>query len=333
MALTNSQYDEIMRAYNQTKLRHVREQELRIQEIYRRIPAIREMDRETAMLAAGQARKLLSGDRQSLKELKYRLADIKAQKKALLLGHGYAADAMEIQYDCNLCRDTGYAAGKKCRCFRQKEIDLLYHQSNLRQILLEENFDTFSYEWYDNTALDGKRSPRANMRYVVQVCRDMIENFADVKKNLLITGNTGTGKTFLTHCIARELLNACYSVIYLSSSELFDIFSTHQFQDTPESEEDMMYAHIYNCDLLIIDDLGSEVANTFTMSKLFTCINERCRNNRSVIISSNLDIRQIYDIYSERIASRLLSNYERLELYGDDIRIKKKRAAGRRFSI
>lgn len=330
MALTNSQYDEIMRDYNQIRLRHVREQEERIQEIYRRIPAIQEMDRETAMLAARQARKLLAGDSQSLKDLKYLLADLKTQKKALLLGQGYPVDAMELRYDCQLCKDTGYIAGKKCRCFRQKEINLLYHQSNLRQILKEENFDTFSYEWYDNRVIDEKKSPRDNMRHVVQVCRDMIDNFGDHKKNLLIIGNTGTGKTFLTHCIARELLDACYSVIYLSSVELFDIFSAHQFQDDSEAKDDMMYHHIYHCDLLIIDDLGSEMANTFTMSKLFTCINERARNNRSVIISSNLNIQQIYDIYSERIVSRILSSYEKLELYGEDIRIKKKRAASRR---
>lgn len=323
MALSNSQYDEIMRAYNQKKLRHVREQDDRIREIYRQIPVIQELDQETARLAAGQARKLLAGDHQSLKELKYRLADLKEQKKALLLSHGYPADVMELQYDCKLCKDTGYIDGKKCRCFRQKEINLLYHQSNLRQILEEENFDTFSFEWYDSTALDGKKSPRDNIREIVSVCREMTAHFGEVKQNLLLMGDTGTGKTFLTHCIARELLDACYSVIYLSASELFEIFSNHQFQDEPEPEDELMYQHIYSCDLLIIDDLGTEVSNKFTTSRLFSCINERARLNRPVVISTNLDLAGIQNLYSERISSRLLSSYKILELYGADIRIRK----------
>lgn len=323
MALTNSQYDEIMREYNQLKFRHARELEERVQEIYEKIPAIRELENEITTLAAGQARKLLSGDKNSLQELKIRMADLKEQKKALLLDHGYAEDALAMQYTCRFCRDTGYVRGKKCRCFRQKEIDLLYRQSNLREILEKENFDTFSFEWYDSTTSDRRLSPLENMRNVAAVCLEMTVEFAHEKPNLLLTGPAGTGKTFLTHCIAKALLDACYSVIYLSAADLFEIFSSHQFQDDPEPEEELMYHHIYDCDLLIIDDLGTEVANNFTMSRLFSCINERARNNRPVVISTNLTMAQINSHYSERISSRLISNYRILELYGEDIRIRK----------
>lgn len=323
MSLTNSQYDEIMREYNQLKFRHARELEERIQEIYERIPAIRELDNEITSLAAGQARKLLGGDRGSLQELKIRMADLKEQKRVLLLGHGYPDNAMDMQYTCPVCRDTGYADGRKCGCFRQKEIDMLYRQSNLREILEKENFDTCSFEWYDNTASDSCPSPRQNARDVAAVCMEMTRQFGLKKQNLLLTGPAGTGKTFLTHCIAKALLDACYSVIYLSAAELFEIFSTHEFQDDREPEEELMYHHIYDCDLLIIDDLGTEVANNFTMSRLFSCINERARINRPVVISTNLNLEQIRNHYSERISSRLISNYRILTLYGDDIRIRK----------
>ena len=323
MSLTNSQYDEIMREYNQLKFRHARELEERIQEIYERIPAIRELDNEITSLAAGQARKLLGGDRGSLQELKIRMADLKEQKRVLLLGHGYPDNAMDMQYTCPVCRDTGYADGRKCGCFRQKEIDMLYRQSNLREILEKENFDTCSFEWYDNTASGNCPSPRQNARDVAAACMEMTRQFGQKKQNLLLTGPAGTGKTFLTHCIAKALLDACYSVIYLSAAELFEIFSSHEFQDDREPEEELMYHHIYDCDLLIIDDLGTEVANNFTMSRLFSCINERARTNRPVVISTNLNLEQIRNHYSERISSRLISNYRILTLYGDDIRIRK----------
>ncbi|MGN0294645.1 MAG: ATP-binding protein [Lachnospiraceae bacterium] len=324
MSLTNSQYDEIMREYNQIKFRHARELEERIQAIYKQIPAIRELDNEITSLAAGQARKLLSGDPGSLQELKVRMADLKEQKKVLLLGHGYPENAMDMQYTCPVCRDTGYADGRKCGCFRQKEIDLLYRQSNLREILEKENFDTFSFEWYDSTASDNCISPRQNAQEVAAVCKEMTRQFGQKKQNLLLTGPAGTGKTFLTHCIAKALLDACCSVIYLSAAELFEIFSSHEFQDDREPEEELMYHHIYDCDLLIIDDLGTEVANNFTMSRLFSCINERARTNRPVVISTNLNMTQIRNHYSERISSRLISNYRVLKLYGKDIRIQKK---------
>lgn len=323
MALTNAQYNAIMREYDQQRLQHARELEKRIQEIYEKVPAIQALEQEITTLAAGQARKLLDGNKNSLQELKVRMADLKEQKKALLLDHGYAPDALSMQYTCRFCRDTGYDGGKKCRCFRQKEIDLLYRQSNLREILDQENFDTFSFEWYDNTASDRRLSPRDNMRNIAAVCMRMTEEFAYEKPNLLLTGPAGTGKTFMTHCIARALLDSCYSVIYLSAAELFEIFSSHQFQDNREPEEELMYHHIYDCDLLIIDDLGTEVANNFTISRLFSCINARARSKRPVVISTNLTIAQINSHYSERISSRLISNYRILEFYGEDIRIRK----------
>ena len=133
------------------------------------------------------------------------------------------------------------------------------------------------------------------------------------------------GKTFLSNCIAKELLNAAFSVIYLTAIQLFDIFSHYTFENGDDAgAEDDTLSLILSCDLLIIDDLGTELSNSFTNSKLFYCLNERFMQKKSILISTNLTLDKINQVYSERIFSRLSSNFTLLKFYGEDIRIKKK---------
>jgi DNA replication protein DnaC len=157
----------------------------------------------------------------------------------------------------------------------------------------------------------------------VKECQNFIADFDNKPKNLFFYGDTGVGKTFLSNCVAKELLEQGKSVIYFTAFQLFDILSKGVF----ERDADAIAAHqnIFDCDLLIIDDLGTEFANSFTTSQLFLCVNERILRNKSTIISTNLDMNQIVDIYSERTLSRIISNYSIIKLFGDDIRIKKRR--------
>ena len=150
-----------------------------------------------------------------------------------------------------------------------------------------------------------------------------MDNFSSEFHNLLLYGDTGVGKTFLSHCIAKELIDASYSVIYFSAVQLFEHFAENTFGGKREERSDGL-APIYECDLLIIDDLGTELTNTFTASQLFACINERILRRKATIISTNLALDDIKSIYSERIFSRLSSSYTMLRLTGDDIRIQKK---------
>ena len=145
----------------------------------------------------------------------------------------------------------------------------------------------------------------------------------DTFSNLYLYGDTGIGKTFLSNCVAKELLDRGHSVIYFTAFQLFDILSKGVF----EKDEDALAAHqnIFTCDLLIIDDLGTELSNSFTTSQLFLCLNERILRKKSTIISTNLGMNQIADIYSERVLSRISSNYTLLKLFGADIRILKRR--------
>ena len=323
MSLSNSQYQTIMREYNRKQLANRRRQE-RIGQVRKKLPQYQALEEEIGLLALEQAKKLLAGDRSALEELKKQIGDRREQKEILLLSKGFPPDYLDMDYSCQDCQDTGYIGSEKCHCFRQAVVDLLYTQSNLKEILKTENFDTFSYEWYDREPEMGKPSPYDNMRRIVAVCQALTENFDREKPSLLLTGPAGVGKTFLTHCIARELLNRCYSVIYLSAIDLFDVFSKEKFDYGQDEESDHMYRYILDCDMLIIDDLGTELNNTFTTSQLFYCMSEREKRRKPMIISTNLSLAALRDCYSERITSRMISDYRIMELYGADIRIKKK---------
>lgn len=202
----------------------------------------------------------------------------------------------------------------------------MYSQSNIQEILGRENFSSFTFKYYDNREV----IPQINMtvaEYMKQVygwCREYVEGFAAKGGNLIFTGSTGVGKTFLTNCIAKELIDRYQSVIYLSSSDLFDVFSKNKFYHDKEEDMQDMYQYILDCDLLIIDDLGTELNNSFVSSQLFYCINERLIRKKGTIISTNLSMDMLRDTYSDRISSRIISQYSIIPLYGGDIRTKKR---------
>ena len=327
MALSNSQYDAIIREYGRQQLLNKHEQDKRVEEIYRVLPAVREIDDAISTTAVDAARKMLAGDQEARARMKTVIADLREQKEVLLRSKGYPADYMEMRYRCPDCRDTGYVNGKKCHCFRKAQMRLLYAQSNIEEVVKRENFSTFSYEYYDDeNVLPGLgRTAREHMRQVVAACRQFIGEFGEKKGSLLLTGNTGVGKTFLADCIAKELMDRYYSVIYLSAGDLFDIFSKTRFGRQDEDGIRDMYDYILDCDLLVIDDLGTELNNSFTSSQLFYCLNERLNRKKGTVISTNLSINALRDNYTERVPSRIMSYYRILPVYGDDIRLKKRR--------
>ena len=324
MSLNNSQYNAIMRIYNQRQFQDKYEQDQRREEVYQKVPQIRQIEDEISSQAVRCARKLLDGDTNAKEELKQHIEDLREQKEVLLSAFGFPADYMEMHYACPECQDTGYVDGRKCRCVKKEEIRLLYSQSNIEEVLLRENFDSFSYEYYDDRVVipEIQMTVADYMRQVHTWCKEYVENFEKKGGNLIFTGSTGVGKTFLTNCIAKALIDQYQSVIYLSSNDLFDVFSKNKFHYDTEEEMKDMYQYILDCDLLIIDDLGTELNNTFVSSQLFYCINERLLRKKSTIISTNLSMTMLRDTYSDRISSRIISQYSIIPLYGDDIRTK-----------
>ncbi|MCI8293694.1 MAG: ATP-binding protein [Hespellia sp.] len=325
MGLKASQYQAIMRTYEQKQLKSHDIATKRYEEVCGCIPEFKSLDDSIAALSVQHGRRLLDGDENALLSLREKIDRLREDKRNLLKNGGFSVDYLEPVYECQDCQDTGYIGNEKCHCLEQAIIESLYQQSNLKDVLIHENFNTFSMQYYSENFVDPKtnRSSRAIMTEALQTCKAFTVNFQSLSPNLLLYGDVGVGKTFLSHCIAKELMDAGYSVLYFSSAEFFSIFERITFhKDDGDAENIREYIH--DCDLLIIDDLGTEMTNNFITSSLFTCINERLLNQKSTIISTNITLDTLADLYTERTFSRITSNYTMLRIVGDDIRIKKR---------
>ncbi len=325
MALTNSQYDRIMRDYEEKQRRSRLQLEEKKAEIYRKIPSLHALEETIASVSVRQARLMLDGDTHALADLKEELAGLRAKRSALLEKAGVRPSDLLPIYECPDCQDTGYIGQQRCHCFRQAAIDLIYTQSNIKQILEAENFDTLTYDYYDDTSLDEStgRSALDDATRAIDACRLFVDRFDTEFDNLYLFGSTGVGKTFLSNCVAKALIDTGHSVLYFTSFQLFTILEESKFQKDSlarEQQEDL-----FACDLLIIDDLGTELTNRFSVSQLFLCLNERLLRKKSTVISSNLDLDHLFETYSERNFSRIISNYTLLKLTGPDIRLKKRK--------
>ena len=321
MSLQNFQYDIIMREYSRRQSQVQNELEEHRKEAFQKVPRLLEIDQTVASLSAEKIRTMLQGHHGSLEDLKEEIAVLADERKALLRKNGFSPDYLEPHYYCPLCQDTGYVDGHKCSCFKKAEIELLYTQSNLTEILQKENFEHFSFDYYSDTMKNEATglTERETARRAYDIARGFVRNFDGSFENLFLYGDTGVGKTFLSHCIAHELLESAHCVMYFSAFDLFDLLADSKFsRDKTEGQE-----FVFDSDLLIIDDLGTELTNSFVSSQLFLCINERIMRRKSTIISTNLKLENFSDTYSERTFSRIASNYRMVKLEGKDIRIQK----------
>ncbi|MBQ8315077.1 MAG: ATP-binding protein [Lachnospiraceae bacterium] len=319
-------YHRLLRSYEDTRTRHLREQKERREQVYKLIPELDVLDRQIAEASVSAARAALEGNSGPLDRLADNNRLIAEQKQQLLQAAGYPVDYLELAYTCPDCKDTGFIGQEKCHCFKQSLTFALSKASTLSNQLEKENFDTFSFSYYDDITADSqlRLTPRENMRKIVADAKKFVADFETDRRSILIYGNTGVGKTFLTNCIARALLNTPHHVVYMTAHSLFEAFEAHRFDYTEQTDVNSLYQYIFQCDLLIIDDLGTELSNAFTNSMLYTCINERQLHGKSTVISTNLSLEQFRDRYSERIFSRITGSYTLWKLIGKDIRVLKR---------
>lgn len=327
MNLTVKQNEIISNIYNSRRLKNADILNRRFEEVYAKVPEIEEINRKVASLSIEAGRKAVSGDREALDNLSANIELLAEDRRMALIGAGYPTNYLDDIYDCGQCHDTGYIDGAPCDCLKKTVVEALYTQSNLKDVLNRENFDTFNFDYYDNNIVDESTGKTAleNIEDVVDYCHYFINNFKNERPSLLFYGNAGVGKTFLINCITKELIENAFSVIYLSAIQFFDMLADESFNnDRSNAYRSVSLAEILACDLLIIDDLGTEMPTSFTTATLFNCLNERLIRHKSTIISTNLGLEDLQKVYTDRVFSRTAGNYTFLKIYGDDIRIKSK---------
>lgn len=323
--MSNTQ--DILKQYEVIRKNSKEELEHRKQTLYSRIPRLKQIEEELIKLSIDITRAILnkSDDPEALLDkLKKRQLDLKVEKAELLAANKYPIDYLDEIYQCKLCKDTGFVSYEKCRCFRQREIYLNYEHSNFGSILSRENFEQFRWEYFSREPDESGISPLKNMQGIYKRCIDFVNNFDRDATSLFFIGNPGLGKTFLCNSIAKDLLDRGKSVIYNTIPDLIDAMRKYKF-DFDNEESNLPYLNdIYNCDLLIMDDLGTELSTQFSNQVIYNILNKRIQNGRKMVISTNLSLQDFQSIYSERIVSRLIGNFESCKFVGIDIRLKKK---------
>lgn len=326
MSHKNDIYNKILREYDALRSQNSARQKIKYNEVCEKLPRIREIDKEIENLGINATKQSIltpkSTDSICL-ELKEKTSVLSAERKALLKGAGYPDNYLDPEYSCPICKDTGYTGSKKCVCFKNKLLMESYTVSSLGNIIESENFGTFDLNCYSDIFIpEHNASPRENMLSIVNKAKAFCKD--PNGENLLFYGGPGLGKTFLCSCIAKELMDKGETIIYTTGWQLFQKISDAVFrsEDSEDTYSDVM-EDILTCDLLIIDDLGTEHINSFTSAEFFNIINQRLNNNRSVILSTNLSPEELYDKYSERAVSRIMGGYKALLFFGDDIRIQK----------
>ncbi|MCM1158315.1 MAG: ATP-binding protein [Bacteroidales bacterium] len=327
MAFSNSQYDELMNAYAKQQIENRALEQSRKEEIYAKIPRIAEIDGLIASYSIDAVRSRLKSGTDATDSARKSNHALIAEKLDLLKTHGYPEDYLKPVYTCPLCQDTGRTGNGYCSCFRQAAISLLYRQSNLAQILQVENFEHFDLSYYSGEP-DGTHpyTPYENMSSILNKTKSFVEEFDQNGGNLLFYGETGLGKTYLSNCIAKALLDTQHTVLYQTAVHLFENVLSDVImkkENHPESRE--TYRYLYSCDLLIIDDLGTEFTNSFVSSELYDILNTRMREKRSTLISTNLNLKEMTERYSDRITTRIFAEYKVYHFYGDNIRLAKRR--------
>ncbi|MBU3110526.1 ATP-binding protein [Clostridium lacusfryxellense] len=305
------------------KIRQKEESDFRDRKAYieKTHPEIIDLDHKIGKLCIElsiSALKSINNRDEYLRALKEKIMDLRVRKSELLVSNGFDMEYLNLHYRCTKCRDTGFIGNIKCTCFKQKVIDVYYTGSELKNILKTHNFDNFKLDFYPSRKSElQSESPKKNMEKILSNSMSFLRNFDTSDENLLFYGSSGTGKTFLSHCITKELIDKGFFVVYRTAEELIKALKDIRFNND-NSLEDLLI----NCDLLIIDDLGTEQLSDFTKTEMFNLINTKLLKQKKMLVSTNLTLESILKTYSERITSRLLGNFTLCKFFGDDIRIK-----------
>ncbi len=335
--MDNSLLKQVLKEYEEKRFLKQKEADERKQKLLTVNPRLVEIDNELSSNSLQTLKAMMSADSKEksalLAELKKKNAALIKEKNAFLKELLKDNNYLNPQFDCKMCKDTGYITKDNsttmCSCLKQRIFDIAYNKSNMGN-LERENFSNFNIRIFsdkpDKEKYKSDISPRENINIIKDKVKSFIDNFDDPEeKNLIFTGNTGVGKTYLTNCIANELLKLGKTVLYQTAPVMFDEINDAKYGNDHSKFD--LYEDILNVDLLIIDDLGTEKITDSKITELFTIINTRLLNQNhkitKTIISTNLNVDELFQTYTTRIGSRLAGNYRFLRFFGDDLRFKK----------
>lgn len=288
------------------------------QETYRRLPFLSSMDAKISDTATAYTKRMIAGENVR-DEMSLELEKLFLEKNSYLEQNGLSADAFEPQYSCKACNDTGYANGTVCTCFQKRVIEENFKSSNIGDTLSFQTFENFSFDFYSDELYNGYSiSPRDLIKKNYTACLNFVKDFDNASKSLLFLGGTGLGKTFLSTCVANKLLSLGKSVIYISAVDFFKRIEKARFDN--ENTDVLLFE---NCDLLIIDDLGTEAPSVYTTAVFSDILDKRIRLGKKMIFSSNNALSEFKNLYGERVYSRLAGEFDCRLFIGSDIRTRR----------
>lgn len=302
-------------------------------ELYSKNPRLQEIENELNSISISTAKLILQKNNSYyIKDLKLKISNLKKERIDILKSIGKTESYLNPIYTCGICKDTGYVLKDQstymCNCLKQKLFNIEYNKSNISN-LDKENFQQFNSKLYsdkiDETKYNSNISPRENIEGIKDSVKDFIENFDNPEeKNLIFSGGTGLGKTFMANCVVNELLKKGKTVLYQTAPVMLDAIINNIFGKNSSHVD--ISENLLTVDLLVIDDLGTETMNSMKFTELYKIINTRLLNQHKItktIISTNLDLQNLYNTYDERLVSRFVGHYNAYRFYGDDIRFKK----------
>lgn len=313
-----SAYTLANRELEQIRTANREKQNLRHSEVLLIAPQLADIE-SRLMLSGTQLLKCVLNKGQNFEEIKSNIQSLQHEKTTLLKAHKFSEDYLDDIYSCSSCRDTGFVDGKRCTCLKSLIKKHISANSNLTEYMRLQTFENFDFSLFANQG-DNSEQILKIMRIACEKAITFADNFDVTHENFLLLGNAGTGKTYLSSCIANRALERGKTVYYQTAFTLFDIFEKVKFSKSDSEDLSEITKYVYDVDLLIIDDLGTEFVTQFTSAAFFDIINMRITTGKSTIISSNLDFDSLSETYSQRITSRFIGDYTIVQTIGNDLR-------------
>ena len=328
MGYSNSVYKAASDTLHERRLNAEKAAERRKEEVYKKFPRVKELEKQISVGGIKTARAVLAGGdvKDAVSKLRDQNLAMQAEVKRILTDNGYPANYFEPKYFCKKCEDKGYCDinGKtvRCSCMKSALVTCACAELNRYAPLSLSTFESFDLEYYDKSINpEVKTSPYEHMSKIFRHCQNYADNFSKNSESILMSGKTGLGKTHLSLAIANEVIKKGYGVVYASAPQIISKLEKEYFSS---DKDDSLFSMLVDCDLLIIDDLGTEFYSQFAVSQFYNLFNSRMLSNEPIIINTNLTITELREKYTDRFVSRICGNARQLDFLGRDIRIRRR---------